>query len=102
MVGDQYKADNCSTQNEYIESEIRFYTGYRNTECDGYYLPSTLSYMLEGNLTALGDRIGRLLFKRSVEEAIIAHDTDINLEALKKLRDQRIGRRYREHPAGGT
>lgn len=69
MVGDQYKGDNCSTQNEYIEKAIRFYVGYRNAECDGYYLPNTLSYMLEGSLTALGDRIGRLLFKLSVEES---------------------------------
>lgn len=92
MVGDQYKDDNCSTQNEYIEKAIRFYAGYRNAECDGYYLPNTLSYILEGSLTALGDRIGRLLFKLSVEESmmmhIIAHDTDINLETLKKLRDK--------------
>ena len=92
MVGDQYKGDNCSTQNEYIEKAIRFYVGYRNEECDGYYLPNTLSSMLEGSLTALGDRIGRLLFKLSVEESmmmhIIAHDTDINLETLKKLRDK--------------
>ena len=62
------------------EKAIRFYAGYRNAECDGYYLPSTLSYTLEGSLTALGDRIGRLLFKLSVEESmlmhIIAHDTD--------------------------
>lgn len=92
MVGDQYKDDNRSTQNEYIEKAIRFYAGYRNAECAGYYLPNTLSYMLEGSLTALGDRIGRLLFKLSVEESmmmhIIAHDTDINLETLKKLRDK--------------
>lgn len=92
MVGDQYKDDNCSTQNEYIEKAIRFYAGYRNAECDGYYLPNALSYILEGSLTALGDRIGRLLFKLSVEESmmmhIIAHDTDINLETLKKLRDK--------------
>ena len=92
MVGDQYKDDNCSTQNEYIEKAVRFYAGYRNAEYDGYYLPNTLSYMLEGSLTALGDRIGRLLFKLSVEESmmmhIIAHDTDINLETLKKLRDK--------------
>lgn len=29
MVGGEYKADGCSTQNEYIEKAIRFYTGYR-------------------------------------------------------------------------
>lgn len=51
-----------------------------------------LSYMPEGSLTALGDRIGRLLFKLSMEKSIlmhiIAHGTDINLETLKNLRDR--------------
>ena len=32
MVGGEYKADGCSTQNEYIEKAIRFYTGYRKTD----------------------------------------------------------------------
>ncbi len=28
MVESHYRADNCSTKNEFIEKAIRFYTGY--------------------------------------------------------------------------
>ena len=38
MVGGEYKADGCSTQNEYIEKAIRFYTGYRKTDRNERYL----------------------------------------------------------------
>ena len=30
-VKDHYRADNCSTQNEYIEKAIQFYSGYLDT-----------------------------------------------------------------------
>lgn len=90
MVRYHYKQDNCSTQNEFIEKAIRFYCGYLEAEHDGNYLPHTLSTVLEGSFTALGDRVGRLLFKLSVEVSmlmhIIAYDTDIDLATLEKLR----------------
>ena len=46
--------------------------------------------MLEGALGALGDRLGKLLFKLAVEESmlmhIISHDTDITPDELEHLR----------------
>ena len=46
--------------------------------------------MLEGKLGALGSRIGKLLFKLSTEEALMAHLTaasiDVDLDTMKKLR----------------
>ena len=90
MVRYHYKRDNCSTQNEFIEKAIRFYCSYLESEHDGGYLPHTLSAVLEGSFNALGDRIGRLLFKLCVEVSmlmhIIAYDTDIDLPTLEKLR----------------
>lgn len=54
------------------------------------YLPDTLSAVLEGALGALGDRLGKLLFKLAVEESmlmhIISHDTDITPDELEHLR----------------
>ena len=85
-----YRRDNCKSQSEFIEKAIRFYCGYLESEHDGDYLPHTLSTVLEGSFTALGDRMGRLLFKLSVEVSmlmhIIAYDTDIDLPTLEKLR----------------
>ena len=62
MVGGEYKADGCSTQNEYIEKAIRFYTGYRKADRNERYLTGAISDVLEKRLGALGDRIGKLLF----------------------------------------
>ena len=90
LVGSHYKDHNCTTQNEFIEQAIRFYCGYLDADRDGTYLPDTLSAVLEGALSALGDRLGKLLFKLAVEESmlmhIISHDTDITPDELEHLR----------------
>ncbi len=89
-VQKHYKKDNCSTQNEYIEKAIRFYTGYLDTEQADSYLPRVLAEVLEGKLNALGSRIGKLLFKLSVDNAtmanLIANGANIDLDTLQKLR----------------
>ena len=75
MVGGEYKADGCSTQNEYIEKAIRFYTGYRKTDRNERYLTDAISGALETRLGTLGDRIGKLLFKMAVELSMMLHVT---------------------------
>lgn len=75
-VKDHYRTDNCSTQNEYIEKAIQFYSGYLDAEQADSYLPRVLAEVLEGKLGALGGRIGKLLFKLSTEEAIIGDMLD--------------------------
>ncbi len=89
-VESHYQADNCSTKNEYIEKAIRFYTGYLNAQNTSDYLPRLISEMLDAKLDTLGDRIGRLLFKLTVEESMMMHiiacDTDIDAPTLDRLR----------------
>ena len=89
-VGEHYRADSCSTKNEYIEKAVRFYSGYKDTERAGEYLSPLLAETLEGTLGAVTNRMGRLLFKHSVELAIISHliaaDTDVNQSMLDRLR----------------
>lgn len=91
-VKNHYQKDNCSTQNEYIEKAIRFYSGYLDTEHADRYLPRVLADVLEGKLNALGSRIGKLLFKLSVDDAVmsnlIAYEINIDLDTLRKLRVQ--------------
>ncbi len=85
-----YKEDNCTKQNEYIEKAIRFYSGYLDAEGADDYLPRVLAEVLDGKLGALGDRVGRLLFKLAVDDAVMANliaaTSDIGLDTLKKLR----------------
>ncbi len=89
-VQKHYKEDNCAKQNEYIEKAIRFYSGYLDAEGADDYLPRVLAGVLDGKLGALGDRVGRLLFKLAVDDAVMANlvaaTSDIDLDMLKKLR----------------
>lgn len=73
QVKGHYQGDNCSTQNEYIEKAIRFYSGYLDAERADDYLPRVLAEVLNGKLGALGDRVGRLLFKLSVDDAVMCN-----------------------------
>ena len=85
-----YKQDNCKNQSEYIEKAIRFYSGYLDTKHAEEYLPRILSDVLEGKLGALGKRMGHLLFKLAVEEALmgnlVAAGMDVALDTLRKTR----------------
>ncbi len=67
---------------------MRFYTGYLHAKEDTY-LPGILSDILEGTLGVMANRIGRLLFKKSVELGILSHiiaaDTDVDQAALQRL-----------------
>ena len=89
-VESHFQKDNCQSQSEYIEKAIQFYSGYLDTEQADSYLPRVLAEMLEGKLSALGSRIGKLLFKLSVDDALMAHLTaasiDVDLDTMKKLR----------------
>ena len=85
-----YTEDNCSSQSEFVEKAIRFYCGYVRTKGDNSYLPRILSDELEGTVGVMANRIGRLLFKQSVELGILSHiiaaDTDVDQVTLRKLR----------------
>ena len=89
LVRDSYRQDNCKTQSEFIEKAVRFYTGYLHAKEDTY-LPGILSDILEGTLGIMANRIGKLLFKQSVELGILSHiiaaDTDVDQATLQRLR----------------
>lgn len=92
LIEDHYQTDNCRSRTEFIEKAIRFYVGYLNTQHAESYLPHILADVLEGKLTAFGDRVGSLLFKLAVEQAIadniLSYYTDINEGTLKQLRNK--------------
>ena len=89
-VESRYRRDNCSTRNEFIEKAIQFYSGYLDAEHADAYLPQVLANVLEGKLGALGERIGRLLFKLSVDQNlmgnILAAGIEIDPDQLRKAR----------------
>ncbi len=85
-----YRGDNCKSQSEFIEKAVKFYCGYLDTERADDYLPRILAGVLDGKLGALGDRVGKLLFKLSVDNSVmcnlIAANMNVDLDTLKKLR----------------
>ena len=92
LVGSHYRRDNCSTKNEYIKKAVQFYSGYLDAEGADEYLPCVLSDVLESKLSALGGRIGRLLFKLTVEQDmnanILAALAEVDLDTVAHLRGQ--------------
>ena len=80
-----YEADNCSSQSEYIEKAVLFYTGYLASEKS-----QTLSSTLRGMLSESESRISRMLFKLTVELSmtmnIIAATHAISQSQLRELR----------------
>ena len=89
-VQEHYKSDACSTQNEFIAKAIMFYCGYLQSEYAGDFLPKILGETLEAILSMFGDRIGRLLFKQTVEHNVMNHilacNTDIDAATYQKMR----------------
>ena len=68
-----YRADGCSTLNQFVEKGLRFYLGYLKANDAGEYLPRVLAQTLDGKLGSFGDRIGRLLFKLAVNDDMLTH-----------------------------
>lgn len=87
-----YKSDNCSSQSEFIEKAIVFYTGYLSAEDNRTYLPSVIVSTLKGIVAESDNKQGRAMFKLAVEMAImmnlIAVKTDIDKITLERLRGE--------------
>ena len=86
----RYKADNCSSQSEFIEKAILFYTGYLSAEDNRAYLPSVIVSTMKGIVAESENKQGRALFKLAVEMAImmnlIAAKSDVDELMLERLR----------------
>lgn len=85
-----YKADNCSSQSEFIDKAIHFYIGFISSDNGSDYLPKIIISTLKGIVNDSDNRISRILFKLAVEQAItmnvVAATCNISREQLEKLR----------------
>lgn len=92
LAKNHYKADNCSSQSEFIEKAIVFYTGYLSAEDNRAYLPSVIVSTLKGIVAESEHKQGRALFKLAVEMSImmnlIAANNDIDKVTLERLRGE--------------
>ena len=84
-----YKSDNCSSQSE---KAILFYTGYLSAEENKSYLSGIVTSTLKGIVAESDNRQNRMLFKLSVEMAVmmnvVASMQDIDKVSLERLRGE--------------
>ena len=82
--------DGCKSTCEFIARAISFYCGFLEQDISMDYLPRAFGALLEGYLNQFSDRIGGILFKAAVEQAMcnhmIAADSDLTPETMEQLR----------------
>ena len=83
---------NCRSQNEFVESAVRFYCDYLAVENVANFLPPIFVHAMRDTIKCSEDRISRLLFKLTVEISMMMHvlamGLEVNTEQLDALRWQ--------------
>ena len=89
-----YKDDNCSSASEFIEKAILFYLGFIFSQENQDYLADVIPATVKGMVDESSNRMGRLLFKMAVEQAvtenILAAVCEVDPQDVTRLRGQCI------------
>lgn len=92
LVGRYMEEDNCSSQSEFIEKAVLFYTGYLSTKENKTYLPNIVTSTLKGIVAESDNKQSRLLFKLAVEMAmmmnLLAASQEVDKVSLERLRGE--------------
>ena len=93
-IEENYRADNCRSQSEFVEKAVDFYLGYLNTKNASAFLPEVLSTILIGIMDDFAQRMGRMLYKLSVEQNLCNHiltaDTDMDQRTYQLMRGRSV------------
>ena len=92
LADQYYQLDNCVSRSEFIEKAILFYVGYVSSQQNQDYLADVIPSTVKGIVDESSNRMGRLLFKMAVEQAVISNILaavcEVNQQELKRLRGQ--------------
>lgn len=92
LVGRYMEEDNCSSQSEFIEKAVLFYTGYLSAKENKTYLPNIVTSTLKGIVAESDNKQSRLLFKLAVEMAmmmnLLAASQEVDKVSLERLRGE--------------
>ncbi|MFQ9908534.1 MAG: hypothetical protein ACLRWC_02785 [Acutalibacter sp.] len=92
-VDSLYESDNCASQRVHGKA-LRFYIGYLSSEKNKDYLADVIPSTVKGIMDETANRMGRLLFKMAVEQAvtenILAAVCNVDQQDLSRLRGQCI------------
>lgn len=90
LVEKQYKLHGYRSRSEFIDAAIQFYIGFLNAKDYSGYLPNIVISTMKGALGSLEHRLANLLFKNTVELAILQHiiaaANDIDERTLREVR----------------
>ena len=93
-IEENYRADNCKSQSEFVEKAVDFYLGYLNTKNASAFLPEVLSTILIGIMDDFAQRMGRQLYKVAVEQNLCNHiltaDTDMDQRTYQLMRGRSV------------
>ena len=93
-VDSLYQKDNCASRSEFMEKALQFYIGYLTCNHAQDYLADVIPSTVKGIMDETANRMGRLLFKMAVEQAvmsnILAAVCEVDHQELERLRNQCI------------
>ena len=91
-VKSMYREYGCTSQGEFIEKAVEFYLGYLKMDMDMDLIAPVVMSTIRSVVTENTTRITRLLFKNSVEMAlmnnILAYEYQIDPENVQKVREE--------------
>jgi hypothetical protein len=90
LIEKTYKADNCSTKNEFIEKAVEFYSGYLSQKDNENYFSNIVISTIKAIVDESATKTQRIIFKQAVElatvENILAVREKIDKITLERLR----------------
>ena len=93
-VDSLYQKDNCASRSEFMEKALQFYIGYLTCNHAQDSLAQVIPSTVKGIVDESSNRMGRLLFKMAVEQAvtenILAAVCSVDQQDLSRLRGQCI------------
>ena len=91
-IKELYRIDGCVSKSEFIERAIRFYVGFLSAEDKSNFLPNMFLSNMRGIVAESDTRINRMLFKMSVEMALmmnlLAFEYQVDPAVLQRLRGE--------------
>ncbi len=104
-VASAMKQTNCKSRNEFITEAIRFYIAFLNRKNYSDILTPAYESVITAKIGDTENRIARVIFKQSVELAMMMHivaaNNDVDQQALSELKKlcvdevSRLGGRYK-------
>lgn len=86
----EIKKTNCKSRNEFIVEAIRYYTAFLNRQNYSDILTPAYESVIGAKIVNTENRLARLLFKLSVEMAmmmnVVAASNEVDKESLDRLR----------------